>query len=371
MLIVLSILAAFILLVVLFINFSPEFGGKPSKADKARFETSGHYSEGIFVNEIETSLDMSAGSMWKTLREFMSSGVQRRPEHVLPQEFVDSTSIANYQGPSRLIWFGHSAFLLQMDGQTILIDPMLGKVPAPHPWLGGKRFNEDLPIILEKLPQIDAVIISHDHYDHLDYGSIKKLKEKTKKFLVPLGVGAHLKEWGISENAYQEFNWWDETQVGPIRFVFCPSRHFSGRGLTDRSTTLWGSWVMIGGKEKLYFSGDSGYGPHFKRIGEKFGPFDLALMECGQYNEKWATIHMMPEETAIAGREVQANAIVPIHWGAFSLAPHEWTDPIVRVQKKALELDLPLRTPRIGASFLVNDVNPHLDNWWLRNGKPL
>ncbi len=366
-----SALAIVIVFIVGFLLFSPEFGGKPSKADKKRFEASNNYSDGVFVNEIETNMDMSAGDMWKTLKEFMRDTPGRRPQKPLHQESVDSTEIANYSGPSRLIWFGHSAFLLQMDGQTILIDPMLGKVPAPHPWLGGNRFNEDLPIILEKLPKIDAVIISHDHYDHLDYGSIKKLKEKTSKFLVPLGVGAHLKEWGVSESAYQEFNWWDETQVGPIRFVFCPSRHFSGRGLTDRSTTLWGSWVVLGGKEKFYFSGDSGYGPHFKRIGEKYGPFDLALMECGQYNEKWATIHMMPEETAQAGIDVQAAAIMPIHWGAFSLAPHEWTDPVERVQKKALELNLPLRTPRIGESFLINDVSPHLDNWWKNNGKPL
>lgn len=364
---VLTILGLALLLVIIgffFIQFSPEFGGKHETDDIARYESSGHYTDGKFENLIPTNMDMGFKDMMSTMAAFIKGGKDRRPLKRLPQLAVDSASIANYTGPTRLIWFGHSSFLLQMDGKNILLDPMLGPVPAPHPMLGGKRYNLDLPIAIEKLPKIDAIIISHDHYDHLDYGSIQKLKSKTEKFFVPLGVGAHIESWGVPDDSITEFNWWDETQFDHITLVFAPSRHFSGRGLGDRFSTLWGSWIIKGSKDNIYFSGDSGYGPHFKAIGKKYGPFDFAMMECGQYNEKWANIHMMPEETAQAGLDIEAKVMMPIHWGAFTLSLHSWTDPVERVQKKASELGLPLRIPEIGEPIVIGNELPAIKEWW-------
>ncbi|MCZ4408859.1 MBL fold metallo-hydrolase [Cryomorphaceae bacterium 1068] len=349
---------------VLFIKFSPEFGGSHSNEDKERYATSGHYENNEFQNLIETSMDMDAKGMAKTMWEFLAGGERRKPASPLPMIFRDSEEIIGYDGPARLMWYGHSAFLLQMEGKNILLDPMFGQVAAPHPWLGANRFNSEMPISIENLPSIDAIIISHDHYDHLDYGSIKALIGKTKHFYLPLGVGAHFREWGVPEEQITEFNWWDAGSIGDISIAFTPSRHFSGRGVTDRNSTLWGSWVIKSSKSKLFFSGDSGYGPHFKQIGEKFGPFDFALMECGQYNEKWAAIHMMPEETALATEEVDAKVMMPIHWGAFTLALHQWDDPIKRVVPAGAELSIPVVIPQIGEFVSVNEPSTAYQGWW-------
>jgi L-ascorbate metabolism protein UlaG (beta-lactamase superfamily) len=209
------------------------------------------------------------------------------------------------------------------------------------------------------------MVISHDHYDHLDYGSIQKLKGKTKLFYVPLGVGAHFREWGVKPEQIVEFNWWEEESVEGLKFVFTPARHFSGRGLTNRFSTLWGSWVIQSKNENVFFSGDSGYGVHFKKIGDKFGPFDFAMIECGQYDEKWADIHMTPEESAQAGVDLKTKVAMPIHWGAFSLALHTWTDPVERIIKTAEELNLPLITPAIGdVVHLDSTIQKTVNNWW-------
>lgn len=350
---------------LLFIQFSPQFGGKHSSKDKNRYKASGHYKNGIFVNLISTSMDLKGADMLRTMKDFIIGVPHREPLKEIEVSSVDSMYLEQDKAKTKLIWFGHSAFLLQLDNKNILIDPMLGPTPSPHPWLGGKRYSKELPIEIEKLPQIDAIVLSHDHYDHLDYESIQKLKDKTKHFYVPLGVGAHLRSWRVNENQISELNWWDEKQLDDIKLAFTPSRHFSGRGLTDRSTTMWGSWVFLGQQDSIYFSGDSGYGPHFKEIGNKYGPFDFAMMECGQYNEKWSQIHMMPEETAQASVDVKAKLMMPIHWGAFSLALHTWTDPVERLIAKANELNQPYITPEIGQIIRINS-NSTSPNWWLK-----
>jgi L-ascorbate metabolism protein UlaG (beta-lactamase superfamily) len=281
---------------------------------------------------------------------------------------IDSLSIANHNASTtQLIWFGHSAFLLLIDGKKILIDPMFGNSPSPIELLGPKRFSKELPIEIEKLPFIDAVIISHDHYDHLDYNSINRLKGKVGQFFTPLGVGNHLIRWGVAKDKIQELDWWESTRFKGIDLVCCPARHFSGRGLFDKSSTLWCSWVISGSKDNIYFSGDSGYDTHFKEIGEKYGPFDISLIECGQYNDNWKLIHMMPEESAQAGVDLKSKLVVPIHWGAFSLALHDWTDPIERIVKKSNELGIPLATPKIGEPFEVNstEIEISTEYWWL------
>ena len=355
------------ILVILFVNLSPEFGGKATDEDLKKYNQSAQFTDGLFKNSIPTTMDMDAKTMFGTMMDFIKGVPNSRPDFKLPVIPADSTEIVENAAQTKIMWFGHSAFLLQVDGKTILIDPMLGDVPAPHPLLGKKRYADSLPIAIEKLPVIDAIIISHDHYDHLDYGSIQKLMGKTNRFYVPLGVKAHFIAWGVPDKKIEELDWWDETSLGSIKLAFTPSRHFSGRGLTNRFSTLWGSWVITGEDDNIYFSGDGGYGPHFKEIGEKYGPFDFAMMECGQYNKNWKDIHMMPEETAQAAVDVQAKLMMPIHWGAFTLALHSWTDPIERVQKKATELRMPLIAPKIGEQVILDSTieNYVQENWWV------
>ncbi|MFP2994760.1 MBL fold metallo-hydrolase [Spongiivirga sp. MCCC 1A20706] len=365
MIIAMSVVVGVILLVtILFVSISPQFGGKATEEQKANYRKSKHYQDGIFVNTKRVQMDMSLRDMGKSIIDYLKSQPNTTPKNDIPVEKSDSISIADYSGETRLIWFGHSTFLLQIHNKNILIDPMLGDVPAPHPMLGGKRFSKQLPIEIEKLPQIDAVILSHDHYDHLDYGSIKKLKDKVKAFYMPLGVGVHLQEWGIEKSLINELDWWQEIAFEELQLVCTPAQHFSGRGFSDRAKTLWSSWVIQSDKEKIYFSGDSGYADHFKVIGDTYGPFDFAMMECGQYNEKWPEIHMFPEETAQAGLDVRAKRIMPIHWGAFKLAMHTWTDPVERVTKKAKELGVEVITPKIGESIFLKEGTNANNDWW-------
>ncbi len=281
-------------------------------------------------------------------------------------EKVDSINIENHRSDTtRLIWFGHSTFLLEMDGKKILIDPMLSQKPSPISFLGATRYSKDLPILAEKPPFIDAVILSHDHYDHLDYESIQKLKEKVGQFFTPLGLGNHLIEWGVEKEKINELNWWDSIEFETIKLICTPARHFSGRGIFDRATTLWCSWVIEGKIDNLFFSGDSGYDTHFKQIGENFGPFDIALMECGQYNENWKLLHIMPEEAAQAAIDLKSKLILPMHWGGFTLAFHDWTDPIERVLNKAKELNILVTTPKIGEPVILGNSSFPKEKWWI------
>ncbi|SFB37699.1 L-ascorbate metabolism protein UlaG, beta-lactamase superfamily [Algoriphagus aquimarinus] len=365
MLTLLSIVLILIVLVVLFVNFSPEFGGNQSKQKLAEFEKLDYFEDGKFSNLMPTNMDMDFSEAIKMLPEFFKNDPSRRPDFDLPITHRDSLELVTKDQPTRLVWFGHSTFLLQIDGKTILIDPMFGEVPAPNPLLGKKRYSKELPIEVEKLPQIDMIIMSHDHYDHLDYGSIQKLKDKTKAFYMPLGMGAHFEEWGVDSSKINELGWWDEIQADGLLLALTPARHFSGRGLNDRFATLWGSWVIRGESDNIYFSGDSGYGPHFKQIGEKYGPFNFAMMECGQYNERWTDIHMIPEETAQAAKDIKAKVFMPIHWAAFTLAMHSWRDPVERVLAKANEINQPIYVPEIG-EFIELDKNLITTHkWWL------
>ena len=241
---------------------------------------------------------------------------------------------------------------------------MFGKVAAPINVLGSERLNNEMPSAVEIVPEIDAVIFSHDHNDHLDYETILNLKDKVNHYVVPLGVEVHLEAWGVSSDKITELDWWQETQFNGLKLVCTPAQHFSGRKFNNRQSTLWSSWIIQSQNETIYFSGDSGYAYHFKEIGAKYGPFDLALMECGQYNEMWPDIPLMPEKTAQAGLEVKAQKIMPIHWAGFKLALHDWTDPIIRVKAKALELNLSVITPKIEKNIVVKDSLNNYNNWW-------
>lgn len=364
------LIGSFLLLILVvgvsFVYFSPQFGGSPTEEKAKEYSKSVNYREGEFLNRTKVEMSFTFSQYIEMIVKFFGTQPNTVPDKPLPVSKLDPTEIKNYSGDShRVIWFGHSAILLQIDNNNILIDPMFGDVPAPHPWLGKSRFTDGLPLEIEEMPKIDAVLFSHDHYDHLDYGSIMKLKDKVGKFYVPLGLGNHLLEWGIEADRITEMDWWSETEFENMTFVCTPAQHFSGRSISDRNSTLWASWVIKSDSASIYFSGDSGYNTHFKEIGDKYGPFDFAMMECGQYNEQWKQIHMMPEETVKAGLDLRAKLIMPIHWGAFKLAFHTWTDPVERLEKESQRLGLPITTPVIGIPIVLSKppIAPH-NKWW-------
>lgn len=363
-LLILSIILLIVLITIVFVYTSPQFGGSPTKEQKLAYAQTGHYIDGKFVNQVPSPMDVGIKDIPSLLYQQIKGDPNKQPGIKFDVLKIDSLDIERKPDSiARLTWFGHSAFLLEIADKKILIDPMFGDVPAPHPWLGRSRYSNGLPIEIEKLPQIDAIIMSHDHYDHLDYGSIVRLKEKTKEFYMPLGVGAHFRKWGVPDERIHELDWWDEIELDSLKFTCTPARHFSGRGFGDRAATLWASWAIESPGEKIYFSGDSGYGPHFKEIGERFGGFDFAMMECGQYNEKWHSIHMMPEETIQAAVDIKSKMTMPIHWAAFTLSLHSWTDPVERALKKAEELNVPFCTPKIGEPVIIGKSYPD-GKWW-------
>ncbi|MCP3928897.1 MAG: hypothetical protein GY705_07340 [Bacteroidetes bacterium] len=352
-----------IIIGILFMNCSPQFGKSVTNEKIEEYAKLGNFKNGKFIN---LNLSPMGINYWKLIKELTKNEPNRNPSKDILVEKIDSTTIENHNADiTQLTWFGHSTFLLEIDGKKILIDPMLSRTPSPISFLGAKRYSNSIPIEIEKLPFIDIVILSHDHYDHLDYKTIKQIKNKVGRFYTPLGVGNHLKHWEVGEEKITELNWWENIEFDSIRFVCTPARHFSGRGLFDRATTLWCSWVIKGTKDNIYFSGDSGYDIHFKEIGEKYGPFDISLMECGQYNENWKLLHMMPEETVQASLDLKSKLTLPIHWGGFTLAFHDWTDPIERVMIKANELNMKITTPKIGETVILGNENFPSEKWWM------
>lgn len=347
--------------IVIFIKTSPQFGSTPSGSHLEKIKNSVNYGEDQFKNLIPTSMDMNFSSGIGVMYEWIFNTNGRVPNKPLPVEF-DVASRTEVDTLSQITWFGHSAILLEIDGKKILIDPMLGNASAPVSFMTN-RFDYEVPIDFEKIPNLDAIILSHDHYDHLDYPSIMKLKDRVGHFFTPLGVGSHLKSWGIDKSKITEMDWWETVAFDELEIIATPARHFSGRGLSDRNKTQWASWIIKGENENIYFSGDSGYGPHFKEIGDRFGPIDFAMMECGQYNEQWAAIHMMPEETIQASIDLKSKRMMPIHWSAFNLSLHTWTDPVERATKAAQKLNVNILTPRIGQRFSPSTLTKN-QLWW-------
>ena len=240
-----------------------------------------NFNNGKFRNILQTPMGLQDNSFFKTLKEFLFSGNNRVPENPLPFIKLDSLQL-NYRNSDevKVTWLGHSSVLVSFEGFIFLTDPMFSKRASPVPFMGPKRFNNTLPFALHYFTKIDAIIISHDHFDHLDYKTIKQIHSKTDNFFVPLGVGSHLEKWGVDSDKIVELDWWEETQFKPnIKFVSTPARHFSVRGFRNRNGTLWTSWIIKSDKHNIYFGGDSGYSPSFKKIGEKYSPFDLTMWE--------------------------------------------------------------------------------------------
>jgi L-ascorbate metabolism protein UlaG (beta-lactamase superfamily) len=266
----------------------------------------------------------------------------------------------------RITWFGHSTLLLELDGYRVLIDPVWGERASPFTWAGPQRFFAP-PLPLAELPKLDAIVLSHDHYDHLDYPTTVALAQLTDApFLVPLGVGAHLASWNVPAARIVEFDWWQEHSLGDLRLVATPARHFSGRSvtMTDQNATLWAGWAVLGPKHRVFYSGDTGMFPGFKEIGERFGPFHATMIESGAYNAMWPDVHLGPEQAVLAHRMVQGELMIPVHWGLFDLALHGWTEPVERVLQAAQQQGVRVATPVPGGSVEVSHALPELTRWW-------
>lgn len=342
-----------------------QFGAKPTKSDLENYSKSKQWDGEKFLNIENTSMNISIRTMPKLLYRQFCHTKDRTPKVPLKIIPFDKEAFEKPSQSTQFIWYGHSVLLLRMNSLTILIDPMFGSNAAPISPFPIKRFSENTLDIIDELPTIDLVLLSHDHYDHLDYDSILKLKQKVKQFYVALGVKRHLVKWGIEAATITEFDWWDTNNFNTIQITFTPTRHFSGRGLTDRAKSLWGGWSLATPKEKIWFSGDSGYGKHFKEIGTRLGPFDFAFMECGQYNENWHQIHMFPEESVQAAIDAKAKTVMPVHWAGFALAQHSWTDPVERfTAAAAAKQNLKYIVPALGE--LVSITTPAASSFWFK-----
>ncbi len=341
-------------------RFKRQFGGKMTPRWEEKYTKSPQWDRKKFVNTLETKLEIN----WKTLPGLIVDQIKKDPNRsphnpIEVPAFDQERWSALDQG---YCWMGHSAALLKMGGKTLCVDPMLGPDTAPISPTKNPRFWENSLEYASKLPQIDAVFITHDHYDHLDMDSIDTIAPKVSNWFVSLGVARHLIAWGIPEESIVELDWWNSTEWEGIRITATPNQHFSGRGLLDRTKSLWCGWVLETEDFKLYWSGDGGYGPHFKEIGEKLGPFDFGFIECGQYNPNWHAIHMYPEESVQAALDTGCKKAVPVHWGGFVLALHSWTDPVTRFVAQAEKDNLHIATPRIGAIHSF-DVEVR-EEWW-------
>jgi L-ascorbate metabolism protein UlaG (beta-lactamase superfamily) len=339
-----------------------QFGGKITKELAQRYAQSRHWSGNKFLNLEETNMDISFQHLPKLLYNQFCKSEGRAPKQNLPIAPFNGAAFLATSEKTKFIWYGHSVVLMRINNKTVLIDPMFGSDASPIAPFATRRFSDNTLDIIDALPPIDLLLLTHDHYDHLDYDSMQRLIPKVNQYFVALGSARHLVKWGVAETKIQEFDWWDTQAFFDVAITFTPSRHFSGRGLSDRSKSLWGGWVFKTRTENIYFSGDGGYGSHFKTIGERLGPFDFGFMECGQYNELWRQIHMYPEESVTAGIDAQANILMPVHWGAFTLSHHQWKEPVTGFVQAAKDKNKPVLTPEIGKMVILGET-PTAD-WW-------
>ncbi|ASJ70915.1 MBL fold metallo-hydrolase [Granulosicoccus antarcticus] len=343
----------------------PELGARPAAEDRLRFLASEAYNPeaGIFENRRADLVAQMQENMETIpmLRKWFAKRPDARPVSELPQRQPDLQQFLSASSETKIIWFGHSTFLLNIAGTIVLVDPVFGDTASPVSFMV-KRFQP--PVLeLEELPPIDIILISHDHYDHLDKPSIDFFVDKATQFITPLGVGVHLKRWGISEHRITERDWWQSHESHGVEFTAAPAQHFSGRDGANNNETLWASWVVAGPATRLFFSGDSGYDTHFSQIGERLGPFDLAFMENGQYDQAWPYVHMLPPETIQAFKDVNASRLMPVHWGMFELAFHTWYEPAAAVSRLAEQEGIELVTPMLG-ELITLDNSLRTTHWW-------
>ena len=344
------------LLVWLFLNYAPVFGGKPDEDSAGRMIHSKNFRGGKFINLVSTRVSTSSGKSKISIFDWIFPPDGKNPAKPLPSESFDRNSFTE----GKFVWLGHSTLLMKTSGVVIMTDPVFNRA-SPVPLIGNP-FALQHPIAIDDLPTVDAVIISHDHYDHLDYQAIKDLSERVDRFFVPLGVKAHLQRWGVNGERISELDWYESELYRGLKLTLAPARHFSGRRFNNRNETLWGSWIVESKTLSAYFSGDGGYSETFKTIGQKYGPFDIAFMENGAYNLNWANIHMLPEQTVQASIDLNARVLFPIHWSKFDLSVHPWDEPIIRVTAEAKRRDVTVATPFMGEVFDLEKL-PQVP-WW-------
>ncbi|MFB2538432.1 MULTISPECIES: MBL fold metallo-hydrolase [unclassified Acinetobacter] len=316
-----------------------------------------HFKDSKFYNTPPTQA-LKKDVFWKMLKIIFNADAYR-PQHALPMQAPDWHMFFNQNKTAQCIWLGHSSLLIRMAKTTILIDPCFYQHASPLPIMM-KRFQAP-PIALADLPKIDYILISHNHYDHLDHQVIAFYQKKDCQFIVPLGLGKQLQAWGIDSHRIHELDWWQNHQHHNLNITAVPARHNSARGMFDRDCSLWAGFVLHTAQEKIYFSADSSYGEHFKQIGDYFNGFDLVLMENGQYNDSWPDNHMFPAQTIQAVQDCQAKVWMPIHWGAYALALHPWYEPVQQSMALAQQYQLHSVTPMMGQVF---DKDSLTMLWW-------
>lgn len=337
------------------------FGSDPWGDRLKRLAQSPNYKNGYFYNIHPTPMWENASTLWM-LSYFI---VTTHQKNLVPQKkvpFIKSDLMNADCATPKITWFGHSSYLIQYRGKNILVDPVFCGHASPM-WPLVRAFSGSNEYKVSDLPHIDLLVITHDHYDHLDYSTIMDLRKKTAKYVVPLGVGAHLEGWRIATEKIIELDWWEKFEFdSEVKITATPARHFSGRGIIVQKT-FWASYMLELDEFKIFIGGDSGYDDQFKKIGDTFGSVDMALLECGQYGVNWPYTHMFPEQTAQAAKDLNAKYLFPVHWGKFALARHGWDESIERLIKKAEELNIPITTPLIGESIMLNHALPNTA-WW-------
>ena len=360
------ILVIFAILIFIFLNVSPVFGASPDKNSKKIIENSENFIEGKFRNIKTTYTNFRTSEKKATLRDWFSPPKDKNPLNPLPTIKFIGKDLAE----GKFVWLGHSTVLMKTEGLVVMTDPVFNRA-SPLPsfnsksksnFFNGKPFIFENPVVIDDLPKVDVVIISHDHYDHLDSKAIKDLSNRIDQFFVPLGVGAHLERWGVNKNRITEYDWYDSKDYKNIKFTFAPSLHFSGRGVTNGNSTLWGSWMIKSKTLSAYFSGDGGYSETFKKLGNEYGPFDIAFIENGAYNVDWSNVHMFPDEAVQASIDLKAEVLFPIHWSKFDLSVHPWDEPIIRITKEAEKKNVNIATPMIGEVFELSSIPKK--TWW-------
>ncbi|WP_099022128.1 MBL fold metallo-hydrolase [Mycolicibacterium palauense] len=334
----------------------------------ARAGGSANYGEGAFANaEPASAISLTREEQWKLVHQMFRGSTAQHPPAAVP---LVTPATGERAGELAVTWYGHSSAVIEIDGYRVLADPVWSERCSPSRTVGPQRLHP-VPAPLAALPAVDAIVISHDHYDHLDIETVAALAGTQRAvFFVPLGVGAHLRQWGIPDERIVELDWGGSGRVGELTVTCTPARHFSGRFLT-RNTTLWSSWSLAGPRHRAFFGGDTGYTRSFAEIGAEHGPFDLTLMPVGAYHHGWPDIHMTPEEAVRAHRDVTdpgAGLFVPIHWGTFRLAPHPWSEPVERMLSAAAEAGIGAAVPRPGQRVEPaapgTRADPALDPWW-------
>ena len=349
---------------VLFLENWSEFGGTVSGERLKRAQTSPRYHDGEFVNTLPHP-PLELGDVWGYFTEQFFGHQARVPPSAIPLSVIPPASLESRSPPGlRTIWFGHSSLYIELNGLRLLLDPVFSDYASPFDGIGPKRFHPP-PIAITDLPKIDAVIISHDHYDHLDMRTAQYLSSKGAQFLVPLGVGSHLDEWEVPEQQITELDWWESTEIKGLKIVCTPAQHYSSRGIFDYKETLWSSWAVTGSIHRVFYSGDTGFSSHFQQIGDRLGPFDLSLIKIGQYGPgaSWIYSHMDPEHAIEAHLAVRARRMLPVSWGTFNIAFHDWDEPIERAVAAANENSVELITPRVGEVVIAGEPFSS-GRWW-------